>query len=338
LNIRGLGRPGQDVSTHVERQFNAVPWLAYWDIYKQYYANKQEEEGVVIHSASSKTADSYAILSANTTNPGFYGDQDCLDKSASIKWDQTLEITVELYDGNGIPDWDDLLIVQGTNAGIQLTLHCMSVVEISETARKFVGWKAASPGFGTNGVGKINQQVITATVNDNPDQSPKLSRFPLKNIDDMRKYILTRINDATVFTNLFDYAPYNMAYKVTPVDGNQFDYAQRYAQEGLAIKTYQSDLFNNWISTEWIDGTNGINEITSVSTTGDSFTIDALNLASKVYAMLNRIAISGGSYDDWLDAVYTHERSRGTENPVYHGSLIRELAFQEVVSTSNCTL
>jgi acyl carrier protein len=93
-------------------------------------------------------------------------------------------------------------------------------------------------------------------------------------------------------------------------------------------------LFNNWISTEWIDGSNGINEVTKVSTTGDAFTIDALNLANKVYNMLNRIAISGGSYDDWLDAVYTHERAKSCENPIYHGSLIKELAFEEVVSNA----
>jgi hypothetical protein len=51
--------------------------------------------------------------------------------------------------------------------------------------------------------------------------------------------------------------------------------------------------------------------------------------------MLNRIAISGGSYDDWLDAVYTHERAKSCENPVYHGSLIKELGFEEVVSMSD---
>ena len=34
------------------RLFNAVPFLAYWDIYKNYYANKQEEIGFVIHTAS----------------------------------------------------------------------------------------------------------------------------------------------------------------------------------------------------------------------------------------------------------------------------------------------
>jgi hypothetical protein len=50
--------------------------------------------------------------------------------------------------------------------------------------------------------------------------------------------------------------------------------------------------------------------------------------------MLNQIAISGGSYDDWLDAVYTHERPKAPENPVYHGSLIKELSFEEVISNA----
>ena len=113
------------------------------------------------------------------------------------------------------------------------------------------------------------------------------------------------------------------------------DYENTYcrgAQEGLGIKTYQSDLLNNWISTEWIDGPNGVNAVTAVDTSSGEFYIDTLNLANKVYVMLNRIAISGGSYDDWLNAVYTHERARSIESPVYHGSLIKELAFEEVIS------
>jgi hypothetical protein len=93
-------------------------------------------------------------------------------------------------------------------------------------------------------------------------------------------------------------------------------------------------MFNNWMNSEWLDGTNGINEITAVSTEGDSFSIDSLNIAQKVYNMLNRIAISGGSYDDWLAAVYTGDRAKAVESPQYCGSLIKELAFQEVISNS----
>ena len=83
-----------------------------------------------------------------------------------------------------------------------------------------------------------------------------------------------------------------------------------------------------------IGGVGGINEITKVDTTGGGFTIDTLNLAKKVYDMLNRIAVSGGTYDDWLDAVYTHDRYTRAESPIYHGGLIKELVFQEVISNS----
>ena len=72
----------------------------------------------------------------------------------------------------------------------------------------------------------------------------------------------------------------------------------------------------------------------AVDTSEGSFTIDELNLAKKVYNMLNRIALSGGSYDDWLDAVYTHDRQRSAESPIYLGGLITNLVFQEVISNA----
>jgi len=153
----------------------------------------------------------------------------------------------------------------------------------------------------------------------------------------MRMDILEAVRDVTAFEiDQNTSAPYGLGLGYSgDVGTGTAEFYKLASQEGLGIKTYQSDLFNNWISTEWIDGTNGINEVTAVSTTGDEFTIDSLNLANKVYNMLNRIAISGGSYDDWLDAVYTHERAKSTENPIYHGSLIKELGFEEVVSMSD---
>ena len=48
LNMRGLG---QSNGTYARRYFNAIPYLGYWDIYKNYYANKQEERGYVVHAA-----------------------------------------------------------------------------------------------------------------------------------------------------------------------------------------------------------------------------------------------------------------------------------------------
>ena len=65
-------------------------------------------------------------------------------------------------------------------------------------------------------------------------------------------------------------------------------------QYGLCLKTYNSDLYQNWINTEWTEGANGINEASAVDVTDGKLSMDALNLAQKVYNFLNRIAVSGG--------------------------------------------
>jgi len=155
----------------------------------------------------------------------------------------------------------------------------------------------------------------------------------LDNIDGMKMDLLESVRATTPY--IIDdttASPYGLGLQK---DLSKDIYSKTFSQEGLGVKTYQSDLFNNWISTEWIDGDTGINAITAVSTAGGEFTIDSLNLANKVYNMLNRIAISGGTYDDWLDATYTHERAKGHETPIYCGSLIKELAFEEVISNAD---
>ena len=50
--------------------------------------------------------------------------------------------------------------------------------------------------------------------------------------------------------------------------------------------------------------------------------------------MLNRIAVSGGSYDDWIEVTYDHDRYRSQENPAYMGGLSKELVFPGVVSNA----
>ena len=87
----------------------------------------------------------------------------------------------------------------------------------------------------------------------------------------------------------------NRNYICMEKDENYYNigFSKESTQEGLGIKTYQSDLFNNWINKETIWGSNGINTITAIDTSAGYFNIDTLNLANKVYNMLNRIAMSG---------------------------------------------
>ena len=105
---------------------------------------------------------------------------------------------------------------------------------------------------------------------------------------------------------------------------------------GLAIKTYDSDIFNNWVKTDWIDGENGISKVTALKPDEDgTITMDALNLQQKVYNMLNRIAVSGGTYRDWLETVYTAGRYLDRpETPVFQGGMSQMIEFDEVVATT----
>ena len=57
-------------------------------------------------------------------------------------------------------------------------------------------------------------------------------------------------------------------------------------------------------------------------------------MQKKVYDMLNRIAVSGGSYRDWQEAVFGVRVSRAAESPIYVGGYASEIVFDEVVSTA----
>ena len=118
---------------------------------------------------------------------------------------------------------------------------------------------------------------------------------------------------------------------------NDLTSAQANKLGGMLLKTYDSDIFNNWVKTDWINGAGGITEITSIDITANDgkLTMDALNLQQKVYNMLNRIAVSGGTYRDWLETVYTAGKymERG-ETPMFEGGVSQEIVFQEVISNS----
>ena len=56
LGVRGLGTYEESQGDIITRHFNAMPILAYYDIFKQYYANKQEDNAFVIGANTSTEA------------------------------------------------------------------------------------------------------------------------------------------------------------------------------------------------------------------------------------------------------------------------------------------
>ncbi|AXH73230.1 MAG: major capsid protein [Microviridae sp.] len=315
LGIRGIGMIDTLEPDPVYRQFNAIPLLAYWDIYKNYYSNKQEEIGYVIHaekvplinSIDDVTINSDLIPEGPTSSQRVISDQ---LQQVQINYTTTTPILSQ--------------IIFNTNLGQFSADSIALAMSSSPTEITFIwNWYAT---------GTLIVYNWTYIKNgDLPTSAPTPRSFDLNNIDQMRETILSDILIPTAFDlTSQDIEPYSLLLQW---EQGQSPYLN--TQEGLGLKTYQSDLLNNWLSTEWLDGTGGINEITAIDTSGGSFNIDTLNLSKKVYDMLNRIAISGGTYDDWLDAVYTHDRWTKAESPIYHGGLIRELVFQEVVSNSS---
>lgn len=347
LGIRGLGiSQSGSISAAVTRQFNAIPYLGYWDIYKNYYANKQEEIGAVIHKDVSIYDPGITEISMQNIYDGETGLSTWvvpLADPAMPIWHRIITnvasiIVIQGTDIEANFDPGALILYisdNNTTAGEQMPISAQELFDawdIQPDSGLVIGsqptewWQTNSRFFmwGT----------YNTAFDDNFDTEPEILQFPLTNIDDMRKAILAHLTDDAFLITDTTYAPYGSALSRIVQGDSSVKYSQLFSQEGLALKTYQSDLFNNWISTEWIDGPDGISAITAVDTSGGSFTIDELNMSKKIYDMLNRIAISGGSYDDWLDAVYTHERQRSAENPMYAGGLIRNLVFQEVVSNS----
>jgi hypothetical protein len=331
LNIRGLGRVTD--SEYAERNFNAIPYLAYFDIYKQYYADKQLEYGAIIHNPMNYNTNSvgeFKLFSGNTTNITLTTNQEAEPQNLAVTdaWiylTENDEVTAKdfilyyMQNEQIVGGRLDLLFETSEWLGAYNILHCSNPIPYIQGGVEWVAYE-------------YNGNIVVPT-----NDKPKITTFPLENIDTMREDILMAVKDVSAFTiDSTTIEPYNL-----PLSAGNYEPAKwsvLAGQEGLLLKTYQSDLFNNWISTEWIDGDTGINAITAIDTSSGEFTIDTLQLSKKVYDMLNRIAISGGTYDDWLNASYTHERTRGQENPAYVGGLIKELAFQEVVSTASGTL
>ncbi|AXH78074.1 MAG: major capsid protein [Microviridae sp.] len=320
LGIRGIG--WTDI-IDTKRQFNAIPLLAYWDIYKNYYANKQEEIGAVIHSTLQ--ADSSANIDKIEIDGTRLNQAPTL---TSLNLNNGTIIVLTLL-AAATPDTNQILIQ--TQTGLKTLTEIGAFLSVDPTGTIWT-YAYLFPTWGNDIA--INWQGPSPITN--IKTAIEVSTFPLSEIDDMRTAILQAPIGGPFNVSAAGLEPYDKLFQTLTTGGKTYTTIMQ-NQEGLALKTYQSDLFNNWIQTDWIDGVDGITAITSIDTSGGSFQIDTLLMARKVYDMLNRIAVSGGTYNDWLDAVYTHERSWQCTTPMYMGGLSKELVFQEVVSNSAST-
>lgn len=305
LGIRGYANTPNSGEKTISK--NALPILSYFDIFKNYYANTQEEN--------------------------FY----------MIGGSPLIKITIN---GKNIPNNDNIPAQLGTiNSNSEITINPTTITKneirirlrTSNQAREQtltvdeIGTWDNTSGNNTIKTTKISTISYITAIYSNKRTS--LEKYPLENLDTIRDNILMTPGDT-----VFDLA--NPIMSVTPF----INFAARAPQKnlntsntqyGLCLKTYNSDVYQNWINTEWIEGVNGINEASAVDVADGKLSMDALNLAQKVYNFLNRIAVSGGTYRDWLETVYTGGNyMERCETPMFEGGISQEIVFQEVISNS----
>lgn len=348
LGIKGFGhsKTNQYLVT-----FPAIFNLAYWDIFKNYYANKQEEYAYVVDGIDHNwkeisVGDGVKWIKTWTENKSeAYEIKPTTDKPRYIKLEFEENISPEEVNEiqflTNIPDSTQKLNVL-TKLGDSFVFERtdpdalgVKAPDNPRKATKVYAYKVKKAIQIAYNMGAVGTNSITMPDN----QRIKLASFKLKNIDDERNEILAAPGTSpyTINNIKMPYGAATATYDLPNYDRSKVYHSSRawFSQAGLAVKTYLSDRFNNWLNTEWIDGTTGgINAITAVDVSDGKLTMDALILQKKIFNMLNRVAITDGTYQAWREATYGVRSATLPESPIFCGGMQSEIAFDEIVSNS----
>lgn len=335
--------PIRDIVNNV----NAIPYFAYYDVFKNFYANKQEEYFMIM--GGSRIVSSATIVSTDfvankgdesrdwltCTTPStvtITGTDIKLEEIEKIKYTIDEEpVYIYIKDKDGRNNWET---VSTESNKIVIRTKVGKGYEPSRKLQVSVGQSVTLKG-------------TTEYIAQGTEVKTYTSSYKLEEIDNLREYILKQgkkevliksdskdewlstsfIKDVLVGTE--ELKTSEKVFTKTPIIQMEMG--------GLCLKTLQSDIFNNWVNKEWVDGDNGIKAITDVAINDGKLNLDSLNIAQKVYNMLNRIAVSGGSYKDWIETVYTTDYYFRAETPVYEGGMSTIIDFEAVVSNSAST-
>lgn len=320
LGLRGTRSTGAST-----QGLNAIPLLSYIDIFKNYFANTQEDNFYIISGQTVKPES--LIFKQGSVNIGIVGIPGTT-KLGNVSLNSAGQVLAVTNEGtiseptNGWAAFWQNVIVSISEKGTERTTTLRQLTSNGSSST------ITLDKIGTAGATIISVS-ITQTAIDTlfPANKINLTQFPLTIMDELRDLILQTAGNTALVVNASNTGAQKLTYNMI---------ASRFQNlGGLLLKTYDSDVFQNWVKTDWIDGENGISAITAVAVQDGVITIDALNLQQKVYNMLNRIAISGGTYRDWLETVYTSgQYMERPETPVFEGGMSQIIEFEEVISKS----
>lgn len=327
---------------------NAVPYFAYYDVFKNFYANKQEDYFMIMGGSQIVNGGQVVTNNGNvfrkTRITGIYGwinfnRENVLTVTLTKElWEayvkaKSLETWFKLVDGrvlkfNAVLYGDENVTTSGNSVTVTIDRPQTGLWSISS------GELDDNIDYALTG---MTQDVVKGAV-----VSTYTSSYKLEEIDNLREYILKQGKKEVLIKANSTEEWIGTSFIKEVLTGIMNPKTNEHTRMpiiqmemgGLCLKTLQSDIFNNWVNKEWVDGDNGIKAITDVAITDGKLNLDSLNIAQKVYNMLNRIAVSGGSYKDWIETVYTTDYYFRAETPVYEGGMSTIIDFEAVVSNS----
>jgi hypothetical protein len=330
-----LGWKGCKQTGEAEAGKNAVPWLIYLDIFKNYFANTQEDKFYII------TGGTEATVTFQQQDEGTFTAQ--VGKDANQTWNGPMASTATLKAGDNVKNYADFW------KSVKIRFYNPSTKQSKESYVNYLTSNSNTQTITTNRITTVfpagnslnGYTTIKGIYIGNFPGDEELYRNSLNTIlNEQKLETLDKIRDE-ILKNPGNQVLEMAGTKDVDVNGlfNAIRRASTNKLGGLVLKTYDSDIFNNWVKTDWIDGENGISKVTALKPDEDgTITMDALNLQQKVYNMLNRIAVSGGTYRDWLETVYTAGRYLDRpETPVFQGGMSQMIEFDEVVATTGNT-
>ena len=303
---------------------NGVPLLMYLDIFKNFFANTQEDKFYMLKGAGEVTLDIQDTYQNENTGNYTIGKD-----TNSVHITTSTNIHTDITNVNYNDFWNSIKVtIMESDGG----LYYKTLAQLTSNASTDT---ITLDNVSANPYATILQFFTTKeTAN---FIKTELGQYNLKVLDQIRDVILHYKGNQTITMVGANFGEANNgSAELTTFINNIID-SQANRLGGMLLKTYDSDIFNNWIKTDWIDGAGGITEITSIDITANDgkLTMDALNLQQKVYNMLNRIAVAGGTYRDWLETVYTAGKYLDRpETPVFIGGMTQYIEFDEVISKS----
>lgn len=323
LGDRGIGDTLMpDYTGELTRYRNACKFMMYHDVNANYYVNKQEKVGYIIHNKEipeTVTEISTVIEGEDVIVPKYPAEptQDIILTAVS-------EFTIFREDETPRTQADEIEIYVlrvGDKWEWKKLTEVFEVIDDQGNSGLHV--RIPFNEFRGNDVWQWRYRVRDLNA------EPILFEFPLENYNEMKMDVLSHVKENTPFViNADSIAPFG-----TSLGKTGGEWVKKSAQEGLAVRTYKSDWFNNWLDTASIESIDERSRMMVDEQGG--ITMNAFLLQEKLFKYLNRIQLAGNSVADWEEASWGIKTDRKAIMPIFEGAMHIRVNFDPVISQSN---